>query len=190
MPTEKKAAPTNVVTGRARFSFVHVFEPHSFDSAPDKEQYSACVLIPKDDTKTLDKIQAAIVAARDEGKTSRWSGKIPPKLWNPLRDGDEEHPDDEAFIGHYFLNAKSNRKPNVVDKNLNAILDTTEFYSWCYGRADLAFYPFSAAGNNGIAVALNNVQKLADGEPLGGRRNAEDAFGDGYEDENGLDDLL
>ena len=189
MPTEKKVSPTNVVTGRVRFSFVHVFEPHAFDSAPDKAQYSACVLIPKDDTKTIGKISAAIEAAKTEGK-AKWGGKIPAKLWNPLRDGDEEHPDDEAFVGHYFLNAKSNRKPNVVDKNLNPILDTTEFYSGCYGRADLAFFAFSAAGNNGIAVALNNVQKLADGEPLGGRRNAEDAFDDGYEDEGGLDDIL
>ena len=189
MSNEKKTHPTNVVTGRARFSYVHVFEPHAFDSAPDKAQYSACILIPKDDSKTVGKIQAAINAAITEGKP-KWGGKIPPKLWNPLRDGDDEHPEDEAFVGHYFLNAKSNRKPNVVDKNLNPILDTTEFYSGCYGRADVAFYPFSAAGNNGVACALNNVQKLAYGESLGGRRNAEDAFSDGYEDEGGLDDLL
>ncbi len=190
---KKKENPTKVVTGKVRFCYTHVFEPYAFDSAPDKALYSVCVLIPKDDDVTLKKIADAIEAAKAEGKTSKWNGKIPAKLWNPLRDGDEERPDEEAFVGHFFLNAKSNRQPNLVDRTLNAIIDPDEFYSGCYGRADLAFYAFNTAGQTGIAVALNNLQKLSDGEPLDGRRSAEEAFSDGFEDdseEEGWEDIL
>jgi len=182
----KKEILTKVVTGKVRLSYVHVFEPHAFDSAPDKAQYSVCVLVRKSDKQTLEKITRAIEAAKAEGKTSKWNNKLPAKLWNPLRDGDEEHPEDEAFAGCYFINAKSNSKPGVVDLDCNPILDKSEVYSGCYGRVSLSFFPFNSAGNNGIGVGLNNVQKVADGEPLGGRANAEDDFGDGFED----DDLL
>ena len=56
-------------------------------------------------------------------------------------------------------------------------------YSGCYGRASINFYPYSVNGNKGVGVGLNNVQKLTDGERLGGSRaTAESDFGDGFED--------
>lgn len=184
-----KEKPANqVTTGKVRFSYVHIFEKHAFDSDPSKEQYSLCVLIPKDDKKTLASIARAIETAKEIGKPKMWDNKIPAKLWNPLRDGDEEHPEDEAFEGHYFLNAKSNTKPGIVDRNLERILDPEEVYSGCYGRVSLTFFPFNSAGNRGVGVGLNNVQKVADGERLGGRSNAEDDFEE-YDDED-IDDLL
>ena len=78
-----------------------------------------------------------------------------------------------------FLNAKSSRKPGVVDADLNAILDKEEFYSGCYGRASLNFYAYDYQGTKGIGVGLNNLQKLEDGERLGGDfSTAEEDFGD------------
>ena len=82
----------------------------------------------------------------------------------------------------YFLNANSNQKPGIVDKDLNEILDPDEVYSGCWGRASLNFYPFDSNGNKGIGAGLNNIQKVKDGERLGpARASAEDDFGDGFE---------
>ena len=55
-------------------------------------------------------------------------------------------------------------------------MDATEVYSGCYGRLTLNFYAYNANGNKGVAAGLGNVQKLEDGEPLGGFTRAEDDF--------------
>ena len=45
------------------------------------------------------------------------------------------------------------------------------------------FYAFNSNGNKGIACGLNNLQKIRDGEPLGGKSRAEDDFSSDSEDE-------
>ena len=87
-----------------------------------------------------------------------------------------ERPDDPAYANAYFVNANSTTAPGVVDANRNEILDKSEVYSGCYGRASISFYAFNANGNKGIACGLNNLQKIKDGEPLGGRASAESDF--------------
>lgn len=178
MASMKTAIPasTKVVTGKVRFSYVHVFKPHAVEPGQEPK-YSVCILIPKTDTETIDKIKSAIEAAKLSG-IAKWGGKIPSNLKLPLRDGDTERDADERpeYAGHYFLNANSKTKPGVVDANLHEILDSSEFYSGCYGRASITFYAFNTAGNRGIACGLNNLQKLADGEFLGGRSRPEDDF--------------
>lgn len=179
-----EANQTKVVTGKVRFSYANVFEPTAMNEG-DALKYNVCILIPKDDTKTLEKIDKAIKAAIELGKSklANSQGKIPSNIKLPLRDGDEERSDDPAFEGMYFLNANSSRKPNVVDKDLNPILDKDEFYSGCYGRASINFYAFNVS-SKGIACGLNNLQKLSDGERLAGGSSAEDDFGgdNAYED--------
>lgn len=176
---------TKVVTGKVRFSYVHVFEPWSGqpEQAP---KYSVCLLIPKEDKKTLAKISAAIDEATQEGVKSKWGGKQPKNLHLPLRDGDTERADEyPEYEGMMFLNANSKNAPGVVDKALNTILDSEEFYSGCWGRASINFFPYDSTGNRGIGVGLNNVQKLKDGERLGGSRaSAEDDFDDDFEDDD------
>jgi hypothetical protein len=84
-----------------------------------------------------------------------------------------------------FLNANSKSAPGVVDKALNEIIDKEEFYSGCWGRASINFFPYDSNGNRGIGVGLNNVQKLKDGDRLGGSRaSAEDDFDDDFEDDD------
>ncbi|MBR3053900.1 MAG: DUF2815 family protein [Firmicutes bacterium] len=175
---------TKVVTGKVRFSYVHVFEPWAGQEG-QQPKYSVCILIPKDDKKTLDKIAAAMDEAVQEGIASKWGGKKPKNLHIPIRDGDEERADEAPeYEGMMFLNANSNNAPGVVDKDLNVILDTEEFYSGCWGRASVNFFPYDSNGNRGIGVGLNNLQKLKDGERLGGSRaSAEDDFDDGFEDD-------
>lgn len=181
---------TKVVTGKVRFCFCHVFEPSAMEGQPEESaKYSVCVIIPKDDEKTITKIKNAIEAAKTVGKAklADKNGKIPSTIKLPLRDGDEERSDDPAFENSYFLNATSNRKPTIVDKNLDPIMDQNEFYSGCYGRISLNLFAFNASGNKGIAAGLQNLQKLEDGEMLAGGSTAEEDFGG---DNSWDDDLM
>lgn len=142
-------------------------------------KYSTTLLIPKSDTATLNKIKKAQQAALEKGKATKFGGSIP-KLWkNTLRDGDEEMDLDKnpEYAGHMFMAVSNTQKPGVVDQNLNPILDATELYSGAYARVQINAFPFSNSGNKGVSFGLNNVQKLADGEPLGGTaEKAENVF--------------
>ena len=170
---------TKVITGKVRFCYTNVFEPVAMADG-DTPKYSVCILIPKSDTKTINKIKAAIEAAKQAGKAvlANKNGQLPADaaLKLPLRDGDLERPDDPAYKDMYFVNANSNRKPSIVDKDLNHIMITDEFYSGCWGRASINFYAFAVQAK-GIAAGLNNLQKLEDGEPLTGGSTASEDFG-------------
>lgn len=172
--------PTKVVTGECRFSYANLWEPKAMDEN-SKAKYSVSLIIPKSDTKTIEKIKAAIQAAYDEGKGKLGNGKTVPPLTSiktPLRDGDVDRPDDEAYADSYFINANSIIAPGIVDADLQPVLDHSEVYSGIYGRASINFYAFKTNTSKGIACGLQNVQKLRDGEPLGGHSRAEDDFAD------------
>ena len=167
--------PTRVVTGEVRLSYANLFEAKSIQGS--KPKYSVSLIIPKSDKATLARIEAAIDAAIEAG-TAKFGGKRPNKaaLKLPLRDGDTER-DDEAYANSMFVNANSTTPPQVVDESLAPILDRSQVYSGCYGRASITFYAFNTNGNKGIACGLGNVQKLRDGEPLGGGHvSAEEDF--------------
>lgn len=172
---------TKVVTGKVRFSYAHVWEPAAIEEGQEKK-YSVSVIIPKSDKKTIAKIEAAIEAAIAEGKNKKFEGKIPAILKKPLRDGDLERPDDEAYANSYFINANSTRKPEIVDANTDPIMDKEEFYSGVFGRVSINFYAFSASGSKGIAAGLGNLQKLEDGERLSGGSTAAQDFGSDDDD--------
>ena len=165
---------TKVVTGKVRFSYVNIFKSRSFQQGQDAK-FSICLLIPKEDKATIKKIRAVIEEAIQEGIGSKWGGKKPANLKLPLRDGDDERADEaEEYEGMFFLNANSTQKPGIV-----------EVYAGCWGRASINFFPYNSNGNKGVGVGLNNIQKLKDGERLGGARaSAEDDFGgDDFEDD-------
>lgn len=146
----------------------------------EEKKYSVQLLIPKKDKKTVEAIKAAIEEAKELGKT-KFGGKIPAKLKLPLRDGDEERPDDPNLEGMFFINANNKNKPGILDRDKNEIMDRDEFYSGCYGRASITFFAFTGK-QAGIACALNHLQKLEDGERLDGRTSAEEDFADEYDD--------
>ena len=176
---------TKVITGRNTvFSYLTVNEPKA-PLGGGTPKYSASLIIPKSDTVTVKKIQAAIQAAYEEGQSKlKGSGRAVPSLGalkTPLRDGDLERPDDPVYKGCWFINANSVTKPGVVDAGLNPIIDPSELYSGIIGRASINFYAFNSNGNKGIACGLNNLQKLSDVTPLGGHSRAETDFA-------GLDD--
>ncbi len=156
-----------------RLSYLHCWEPDSVNGGDPK--YSVSAIVPKSDTKTVEAIKAAIEQAKKDSAT-KWGGKVPGNLKTPLRDGDIERPDDEAYKGCYFFNANSRQAPQVVDSKVQPILDQSEVYSGCYGRISVTFYGYNSNGNRGIAAGLGNIQKLKDGEALGGRAKAADDF--------------
>lgn len=172
---------TKVITGIVRLSYANVWEPKSINGGAEK--YSVSLIIPKSDTKTIAAINAAIDAAIDEG-IGKFGGKKPNKaaIKLPLRDGDVER-DDEAYADSYFINANSTTAPQIVDQKVQPILDRGEVYSGCYARVSINFYAFNSNGNKGIACGLNNLQKMKDGEPLGGKSRAEDDFATDAEDD-------
>lgn len=177
--------PTRVITGvKTRWSYANVWEPKSINGGAPK--YSVSLIIPKSDVKTVTALKNAIQAAYDEGQSKlKGSSKSVPALSsikNPLRDGDIERPDDETYKDSYFINANSATVPGIVDAARQPILERSEVYSGVYGRASINLYAFNSNGNKGIACGLNNLQKISDGEPLGGKTRAEDDFADEDED--------
>ena len=178
----KVGNPTKIVTGVCRLSYANIWQPKSINGGPAK--YSTSVLIPMSDTATVNKIKKAIQAAYEEGESKlKGNGKTVPPLATiktPLRNGSDERPEDPAYADHWFLNANSNTAPGVVDMNREPILETSEIYSGVYARVCLSFYAYNSSGNKGIACGLQSVQKVRDGESLGGRSRAEDDFNDDF----------
>lgn len=188
MSTSPAEPNTRVVTGKVRLSYVNIFKPRKRDDDDDaSEAYSVLLLIPKSDAKTRADLKAAIEAAkvRDAGK---WGGKVPANLKLTIHDGDTRDDLDEKpeYRGMLYMSVSSNRKPGIVDRNVQPILDPSEVYSGCYARVEINAAGYNTKGNRGISFYLNHVQKIADGEPLGGMTRAEDVFealGDEYDDD-------
>ena len=176
---EKFVNPTKVVTGVCTFSYLNCWEPKALNEG-QKPKYSVSLIIPKTDTKTVQSIKAAIKAAYDEGASKlKGNSKSVPAfevIKNPLRDGDNERPDDANYRGCYFINANSESAPGIVDANRQPIMTRSEMYSGVKGRASINLYAYNVNGNKGIACGLNNLQKISDGTPLGGKSSAEDDF--------------
>lgn len=185
----KSLGDARVRTGLVRFSFVHVFEPQKRDDGSDI--YNATILIQKDDKDTLKAIETAINAAKEKGIQEQWGGKLPKKYADPLHDGEDKEDTYEGFDGVMYLNAKSNRRPKVVDKHLDPILDAEDFYSGCYGIVTLSFWPYNRQGNVGVSVSLDNIMKVKDGERLGGGAASVEADfeGLGFDDDEDDDEL-
>ena len=171
--------PTKVITGpNTTFSYLNCWDPKAIQGGTPK--FSVSLIIPKSDVKTIEKIKTAIQAAYEEGQSKlKGNGKSVPALSTlktPLRDGDLERPDDEAYKNSYFINANSGTAPGIVDADRQPILDRSEMYSGVKGRASINLYAYNVNGNRGIACGLNNLQKISDGTPLGGKSRAEDDF--------------
>lgn len=172
--------PTNVTTGQVRLSYVHLFKPYA--NQPGQEpKYSATLLIPKTDIATKQRIDAAINAAIQAGVTGKWNGVRPAQVKLPVWDGDGLRQSGEPFgpecKGHWVITASSNQQQAIVDMAMNPIINQSDVYSGMYARVNVNFFPYFNSGNKGIGCGLGPVQKLADGEPLGGQITAEAAFG-------------
>lgn len=172
---------THVVTGKVRLSYANLFTPRAHASGGDPK-YSTTILVPKSDAATKQRIDQAVEAAIDIGVAKRWNGIRPPKVAIPVYDGDGTRPSDgmpfgDECKGHWVFTASSKNPPQVVDAQLNPIINQSDVYSGMYARVSVDFFPYAVSGKKGIGCGLGNVQKLADGVPLGRRTTAEDDFG-------------
>jgi hypothetical protein len=172
--------PTTITTGEVRISYEHLLKPYA-NQPGQEEKFSATLLIPKRDTQTKQRIDAAIQAAIQEGIAGRWNGAKPAQIPIPIYDGDGVRPSGDAYgaecKGHWVMTASSKMKQDIVDLNMNPIIDSTEVYSGIYAHVNINFFAYNSAGKKGIGCGLGPVQKTRDGEPLGGRVTAADAFG-------------
>lgn len=183
-------ASNKVVTGKVRFSYAHLFEAFQSDNSESGPKFSLTLLIPKSDKVTMRKLRKAQEDALEAGKDSKFGGKIPKAWTDTIHDGDEEADLERnpEYEGHWYMAVSNSRRPGVVDRSLNPILDPQEVYSGCYGRVSLTAFPFNSKGNKGVSFGLENVQKLEDGENLGGGGSkAEDDF-DAVDDDDDDDD--
>lgn len=174
---------TNVTTGEVRLSYVHLFKPYAFQ-AGQEEKYSTTILLPKTDTATKARIDAAIQAAKQKGANGTWNGVIPPVVPDPIWDGDGVKQDGTPFgaecKSHWVFTARSNPDypPEVVDQAGNPIINHSDVYSGCYALVNVEFYPYNFNGKKGIGCSLGPVKKMRDGEALGGSApTAAQAFG-------------
>ena len=175
---------TNVTTGEVRLSYVHLFKPYAYQPGQE-EKYQGTVLVPKTDTDTMGRINAAIEAAKQRGISEKWNGQCPPIVPVPVYDGDGVRPSDGMAYGpeckgHWVFtaSAKADYPPEIVDKMGNPIINQSEVYSGMYGRVNVSFYPYAFGGKKGIGCGLGPVQKLRDGDSLGGSApSAAQAFG-------------
>ncbi len=165
-----------------RFSYVNLVTPKAAPGSTELK-YGMSVIIPKTAKKTIRAIEDAIEAAAELGKEKFGKSFKAKKL--PLRDGDLER-EDAAYANSYFLNANAKNRPGMVDRKVQPIIDPAEIKSGDWGRVSLNFYPFNVNGNAGVAVGLNHVQKVKDGEPLGGFSTPEDEFDEIEFDDNDI----
>ena len=183
---------TKVVTGKVRFSFVHVFEPQEPQGGGDAK-YSVTLLIPKSDTVTLGKIKEAMAEARENFCKRNGASALPAKPNHTLHDGDGVRDSGDPYgpecKGCWVITVGSKQKPIIVDSFRNDITDPAEVYSGCYGRAAINFYGYNANGKKGISAGLLSVQKLHDGEPFGIVGSADD-FDDDYAGAGVDDDFM
>ena len=180
MSNNKNVSPTKVIIP-CRISFANIWEAKSINGG--EEKYSVSCIIPKSDKATLTRIHKAIEAAKEAGKAKRWGGKIPQNLKLPLRDGDIDRPDDEAYADAMFINATSKDAPQIVDRKVQPILDPMECGSGDYCNVSVNFYAFNANGNRGVAAGLGNVQLVKNGERLAGKAAASSEFTEMADDE-------
>lgn len=180
---------TQITTGKVRFSYVNIFEPKVMPDG-ETEKYSITLLIPKTDTQTLKKIEDAITAAKEGYKYKNPSKKLPANLSTTLHDGDGERPSGGEFSdeckGHMVMTVSSKTKPVIVDAGKTPIVEASEVYSGCYGRAVLNFYVYDTHGNKGVTAGLNGVMKLTDGEPLAGGVVTDSDWDDDWEDDEDM----
>lgn len=167
-----------------RLSYVHLFKPYAA-MVGQEEKYSCTILVPKTDTTTMARINAAIEAAKQRGISEKWNGQCPPIVPTPVYDGDGVRPSDGMAFrpeckGHWVFtaSAKVDYPPEIVDANGSPIINQSEVYSGMYAYVNVSFYPYAFGGKKGIGCGLGPVMKRRDGESLGGSApTAAQAFG-------------
>lgn len=165
---------TSIVLQHVRLSYVHILKPYARDPKSDAK-YQTTILVPKSDTNAKAMIDAAIEGAKRNGLANKWQGAMPQRVPTPIWDGDGLTQNGNEFgpecKGHWVFTASSpaDKPIEVVDANVQPILRVTDVYSGMYANVSVNFFAYNYQGKKGIGCGLGPVQKVADGEPLGGQ---------------------
>lgn len=171
-----------VTINDVRFSYCNLFQPKApFNNPQGEPKYSVTVLVPKTNTAAKAVIDNAIAQAIDAGVSSKWNGVRPPQPAICVHDGDGPRPSDGSSFGEeckgcWVFTASTKQPPFVVDEYVQNIIDPTKVYSGMWGNVNVTFFAYNNAGKKGIGCGLNGVQKIRDGEALGGQITAQEAF--------------
>lgn len=156
-----KLVKTKVVTDLVMFVNANLYAPISFAQG-STPKFTLTLVIPKSDSEMIRKITSAYEETKKFN--SQFLGAHFDKTESSvLQDGDLKV-NDKCFKDAYYINTSSREQPGVVDTDLNPIIQSEEVYDGCFGRASITFYPYKVGTKSGIAVGLNNVMKMKDGE--------------------------
>lgn len=166
---------SNAKTPVGRINYPVLFGDGKLNTLSGKKEYSVDILYPKNTDLSLIKTEI------DKAIETKWGSKPPKGLRSPIKDGDGTKQNGEPYAaeykGCYFITLKNTRKPGVVGRDAQPLMDSGEIYSGCFGRASFNAFAYDQKANKGVSLSLINFQKLEDGEPIAQRRiAAEDDF--------------
>ena len=169
---------TKVITGSVILNYVNVKEAKA-NLLSLEPKFSLVILIPKE-SETINKVYEGIYNATKNG-LDLWGGQVPQDLITCLKDGDSTSK--EEYKNHFYINATSKYRPQIVDKDLK-LLNPDKLYNGCVARVSISFYPYNhkESKNKGISCELLNIQKLQDGNLILNRASAIDDFSEVYDD--------
>ena len=181
---------TTVITPKFRLDWPKLFTPEKNELNGQMEYSLVALFEPGADLSELKKAAKEAAIKKFGPDESLW----PENMKSPFKDQGEKRQKDQAtgrpkvgadgkpvlpegyVAGAMMLNLKSRQRPGVVDENVQTIFDETKIYRGCWCQAQVNAFAYDQKGNRGISFGLNNVQKVGDGESLGGRMKPEDAF--------------
>jgi hypothetical protein len=166
----------NFTTPKGRLSFPEVFRPAP-SMEEGKDPMYACTLIVEKDADL-----SALSAQIEKLIKDKWGNRPPHGLKRPIRDGSEK-PNVNGFgAGVLFFTARTKRKPPVIDAAKAGITDEAKVYGGAYGKLNVTPYVFDKPTSKGVALALNGVQFIHDGEPFGSSVDVDSVFADETQD--------
>lgn len=194
---DTKTASKNLTTPVFRGSFLNVFKARKNENDPKSTPKFglAAIWTPSEFTSHEKELWKAIIKELDrvsmEAFGKPWK-KLPSDVYKKgIRNGASKDGLAGYGEGTRFASLTSNAKPGVVDKNKNEISEEAgnadEIYPGCYMRATVRAYAYDKNGGKGVALGLQNLQKIKDGPRLDNRKAAKDDFDEDV-DSKWLDD--
>ena len=172
-----------LITPQAILSYPHLFEPQAVEGGDPK--YSAALIFTEEEagSELFTAMKRAAVATATEKWGEKTKGMIREGVLRMPFRNDVENKGYDQVDGTVYINVRSKRMPGIVSSAADPqtgkplpIENEEDIYAGCFVRASIRPFAYDVSGNKGVSFALNNIQKLGDGERLDSRVAAEDEF--------------
>lgn len=179
----------NLLTPPATLSYPNLFKARLGPNAKPGEEpkFSAALVFTREafDSPEMRAIKDEVVrVAREKFGQQKADAMIREKsLKLPFRTDIAAKGYPEEFVA--FINISSKQQPGIVSRYAGKdgkpapITDEREMYAGCVVRASVRAYAYGGAGTTyapGVALGLQNVQKMGDGDRIDGKSDASDDF--------------